>query len=147
MNRIKIVTVFSIFLKHLYAFCIYNDVCNLHINEEGVMNMADLTKHEEILLIAILNLRDNAYGVHIRRHIKETTGKQWNYGTLYRMLDQLVRKGLLERKEGAPMPEKGGRRKNYYSLAKGGVKALQEAYSLQKTLWGGQTESALENAG
>lgn len=109
--------------------------------------MADLTKHEEILLISILHLKQNAYGVYIRRHIKETTGKQWNYGTLYRMLDQLVKKGLLERKEGEPMPEKGGRRKNYYSLTKDGVEALQSAYSLNKALWGGKTEMALENAG
>ena len=62
--------------------------------------MADLTKHEEILLISILHLEQNAYGVYIRRYIKETTGMQWNYGTLYRMLDQLVKKGFLERKEG-----------------------------------------------
>ena len=108
--------------------------------------MPDLTKHEEILMIAILHLKEHAYGVHIRRYIKETTGKQWNYGTLYRMLDQLVRKGMLVRKEGAPLPEKGGRRKNTYSLAKEGVRALQESYSLQKSLWGGQTEIALENA-
>ena len=63
------------------------------------------------------------------------------------MLDQLVRKGFLERKEGEPMPEKGGRRKNYYSLSKEGVAALQEAYALQRTLWDGKTKMALENAG
>ena len=109
--------------------------------------MADLTKHEEILLLSILHLKQNAYGVYISRHIKEITGKQWNYGTLYRMLDQLVRKGLLERKEGEPMPEKGGRRKNYYTLTEAGVKALQDAYALQNVLWGGKTGMALENAG
>lgn len=108
--------------------------------------MADLTKHEEILLISILHLEQNAYGVYIRRYIKETTGKQWNYGTLYRMLEQLVRKGFLERKEGEPMPEKGGRRKNYYTLSKAGVEALNDAYALQKTLWDGKTEMALVNA-
>ena len=106
--------------------------------------MAELTKNEEILMIAILHLKENAYGVHIRRQIKETTGKQWNYGTLYRMLDQLVKKNLLERKEGDPMPERGGRRKNYYSLAPFGVKALRDAYALQKTLWNGNTQMALE---
>ena len=83
--------------------------------------MIDLTKYEELLLISILHLKENAYGVFIRRKIKKTTGKQWNYGTLYRMLDQLVRKGLLERKEGESMPEKGGRRKKYYKITKFGV--------------------------
>jgi len=109
--------------------------------------MADLTKHEEILLISTLHLKENAYGVYIRRHIKETTGKQLNYGTLYRMLDQLVKKGFLERKEGESMPERGGRRKNYYTLTKYGVEALQDALALQKTLWSRNTKIALENAG
>ena len=45
------------------------------------------------------------------------------------------------------MPEKGGRRKNYYTLTRAGVKALREAYALQKSLWGGKTGLALENAG
>ena len=119
----------------------------MHKNNEGIFAMAELTKHEEILLISILHLKENAYGVFIRRHIKDTSGKQWNYGTLYRMLDQLVKKGLLERKEGEPMPEKGGRRKNYYSLTKEGIRALQVALALQKVLWGKHTMIALENAG
>ena len=109
--------------------------------------MSFLTKHEEILLISILHLQENAYGVYIRRKIIETTGNQWNYGTLYRMLDQLVRKNFLERKEGEPMSEKGGRRKKYYMLTRHGIKALQESYTFQKSLWGEHTKIALENAG
>lgn len=109
--------------------------------------MPHLTKNEEILLLTIFHLKEEAYGVFIRRHIKDTIGEQWNYGTLYRMLDQLVKKGLLDRNEGAPMPEKGGRRKNYYTLTRTGVKALQQAYALHKSLWGGETGLALENAG
>lgn len=109
--------------------------------------MPRLTRNEEILLLAIFHLQGEAYGVFIRRKIKDTVGEQWNYGTLYRMLDQLVKKGLLDRNEGAPMPEKGGRRKNYYTLTRAGLKALQEAYTLQKSLWGGTTGIALEKAG
>jgi len=109
--------------------------------------MVDLTKYEEILMISILHLEDNGYGVNIRRHIKETTGKQLNYGTMYRMLDQLVKKSFLERKEGDPMPERGGRRKNYYRLTKYGVEALQAACTLQMTLWNRNTKIALENSG
>ncbi len=109
--------------------------------------MSDLTKHEEILLVSILHLKENAYGVYIRRKIKQNSGKQWNYGTLYRKLDQLVIKGLLERREGEPMPEKGGRRKKYYKLTREGVNALEEAYTLQKSLWSETTIIALVNAG
>ncbi|MCK5146912.1 helix-turn-helix transcriptional regulator [bacterium] len=106
--------------------------------------MIELTKYEEILLISILHLKENAYGVHINKRILETTGKQWNYGTLYRMLDQLVRKDLVERKEGEPMKEKGGRRKTYYSITDTGYQALQESWALQKTLWNQHTQIALE---
>ena len=109
--------------------------------------MPELTKNEEILLLTILHLKEDAYGVYIRRHIKQSTGKQYNYGTLYRMLDQLVKKDLLERKEGEPMPEKGGRRKNYYSLSKNGALALKEAYALQKRLWDTKTGNALKRLG
>ncbi len=108
--------------------------------------MADFTKLEEITLVSILNLKENAYGVFIRSRISEVTGKQLNYGTLYRILDQLVRKGLLERREGEPLPEKGGRRKKYYRLTKSGLQTLQDAYSMQSLLWGDTTKSALKEA-
>ncbi|MFC1724180.1 PadR family transcriptional regulator [candidate division KSB1 bacterium] len=109
--------------------------------------MADLTKLEEILLLAILHLKENAYGVYIKRKINDMSGKNWNYGTLYRMLDQLVRKGLLDRKEGEIMPEKGGRRKIYYMLNRNGEEALKEAYEFQKTIWDESTESIMKNTG
>ena len=109
--------------------------------------MPDLTKHEEILLLAVLHLKENAYGVFIKRKIYEMSGKNWNYGTLYRMLEQLVRKGFLDRKEGEIMPEKGGRRKIYYRLNRNGDNALKEAYNLQKTIWDENTETILKNAG
>ena len=109
--------------------------------------MAELTKNEEIILLAVLHLKENAYGVYISRRIKEMTGKQYNYGTLYRMLDQIVRKGLLDRKEGEPIPEKGGRRKNYYSLTKYGAQVLQEVFDLQKSLWDSKTGNALKQLG
>ncbi|MFC1554704.1 PadR family transcriptional regulator [candidate division KSB1 bacterium] len=107
--------------------------------------MTDLTKLEETILISVLHLKENAYGVFIRRNIHELTGKELNYGTLYRLLDQLARKNLLERKEGKPIPEKGGRRKKYYTLSRKGIKALQSAQQFQKALWGESTKIALEN--
>ena len=99
--------------------------------------MNTLTKNEEIILLSILRLEDNAYGVSIKNQIKDRTGDDWNYGLLYATLDQLVKKGLLIKKEGKPMPERGGRRKIYYTISKGGHRALAEAYKLQVALWDG----------
>ena len=106
--------------------------------------MLNLTKKEEILLLSIYNLKE-AYGVNVRQHIHETTGVKWNYGTIYRMLDQLMKKGLLEQHKGEPLAKRGGRRKNYYSLSRSGVKTLQSAHELQKSLWGGISEIVIDN--
>jgi DNA-binding PadR family transcriptional regulator len=99
--------------------------------------MIDLTKKEEILLLSIWRSNENAYGVLIQRKIKKLTGKEWNYGTLYAMLDQLVKKGMLEKIEGEPIPERGGRRKYYYKISQDGIDALQESFELHKALWKG----------
>ena len=99
--------------------------------------MSLLTRNEEIILLAILRLKDNAYGVSIKEQIKKFTGDDWNYGLLYCTFDQLVKKGLLIKKEGNPMPERGGRRKIYYTISASGRRALEEAYKLEQVLWEG----------
>jgi len=99
--------------------------------------MANLTRNEEIVLVGILRLRTNAYGVSIKSQIQELTGEDWNYGLLYCTLDQLVRKGCLIKKEGQPLPERGGRRKIFYSISASGRRALADAYELKETLWEG----------
>jgi PadR family transcriptional regulator PadR len=107
--------------------------------------MNNLTKNEEIILLSILRLGDNAYGVSIKNQIQELTGDEWNYGLLYATLDQLVKKGLLLKKEGKPMPERGGRRKIYYTISKGGYRALEEAHELNVALWDGVTAFTQKN--
>jgi len=106
--------------------------------------MSHLTRNEETILLAILRMRTDAYGVRIKRQVLDLTGNDWNYGLLYSTLDQLVKKGLLFKKEGKPMPERGGRRKIYYSLSPSGRTALEEAYSLKEALWGGITPLKLK---
>ncbi len=99
--------------------------------------MNNLTKNEEIVLLSILRLEENAYGVSIKNQIQLLTGDDWNYGLLYATLDQLVKKGLLLKKDGKPMPERGGRRKIYYTISKAGRRTLAEAYQLNAALWDG----------
>ncbi|MCK5148396.1 helix-turn-helix transcriptional regulator [bacterium] len=96
-----------------------------------------LTRNEEVLLLTIWRLGDSAYGVTIKTQIKETTGKDWNYGTLYFTLDQLVKKGMLNKEEGQPLAERGGRRKIYYHLSDVAVTALKLVLAEQQALWDG----------
>ncbi len=102
--------------------------------------MYELTKHEELILLAILKLRENAYIITLRGHIKEISGKSINYGSLCNTLSALIRKGYIKSKESAPLPRKGGRRKVLYSLTAEGKKALKQAYDIQQRAWEGLIE-------
>ena len=106
--------------------------------------MSQLSKAEEMMLLAIYRLGDNAYGVTVRLQILDTTGKDYTYGTLYGILDQMVRKGYVTRREGEPTAERGGRRKTYYDLAPEGVAALKESLEWHRSVWDGISEIHLD---
>jgi len=97
--------------------------------------MPELTIPEEILLTSILRLKDDAYGVSIRKKIEEVTGRDIAYGTLYNILAQLVRKGYVKKSRGMPTSERGGRSKMYYTLTLPGIKALESARNLHQMIW------------
>lgn len=97
--------------------------------------MKELSKAEEIVLLAIWRLSENAYGVTIRKQIKADAGKDYTYGTLYGLLRQLAFKGLVQKRLGEPTPEKGGRRKTYFDLTQGGKQALKNAVQFHRRVW------------
>lgn len=105
------------------------------------MNDLDLLgRWEEVYLLSIWELKDNAYGVTIKKLVSKKTGKVLSYGGLYFTLAQLVKKGLIIKREGEPASKRGGRRKYYYTLTKKGKKALQVTYEYQRSLWKNVTE-------
>jgi len=97
--------------------------------------MKDLTIYESIFLLAILRLKEEAYGVTIKAEVSKIKGRKISYGTIYSYLDQLSRKDFVIKKIGDPTSERGGRRKIYYTLSVRGIKALKEAHKLQKSIW------------
>jgi DNA-binding PadR family transcriptional regulator len=106
--------------------------------------MTILTINEQILLLAIWQLGDNAYGVTIREKMTEMTRKKIVYGTLYNSLDKLVKKGYTTTSRGEPSPERGGRSKIFYALTPAGKAALQRTRELQASLWQGVPEFVME---
>lgn len=102
--------------------------------------MKYLTVNEEILLIAILKLKDNAYPVSIRTEYNKMTQKSIVYGALYNSLEYLHKKGLVYSKKGEPSPEKGGKRKVYFSLTEDGMMALQQTKKFHQSIWNGVEE-------
>ena len=108
--------------------------------------MKELSKAEEMVMLAIWRIGGNAYGVSIRRQIKEDTGKDYTYGTLYGLLRQLVFKWFVQKRLGEPSPEKGGRRKTYFDLTREGKQALKESISLHRRLWRDLDEWSFDQA-
>jgi len=106
--------------------------------------MYELTKNEELILLSIWRLKENAYGVTIREHLKKITGKILNYGSLYNTLYLLSRRGLVESRESEPLSKQGGRRKVLYSLTREGKKALSNAQRIHKSAWGDVPDYAFE---
>ena len=97
--------------------------------------MKKLTKHEELILLSICKLKKDAYGVPIRKHIMDITGKSINYGSLCNTLYALVKKGLIESCMSEPLAQKGGRRKVIYSLTSEGQTALKDAFEVYQQAW------------
>lgn len=94
-----------------------------------------LTKLEELVLIAVLKLKDRAYGITIYEYVVQKTGNKVAVSSVYFPLERLVRKGYLESFKGDPTPKRGGMRKNYYALTREGVNVLQANRELNRTIW------------
>jgi DNA-binding PadR family transcriptional regulator len=122
-----------------YVKQVYIYVRNTRKNNQG-KQMKEMTVSEGIVLTAIWRLKEHAYGISVRKKVVEVTGREIAYGTLYNILDQLVRKGYVSKRLGQPVAKRGGRSKIYYRLTKAGVQALQDAHKLQKKIWEGLPE-------
>ncbi len=108
--------------------------------------MKDLTLTEEIVLLAVWKLKEDAYGVAIRKELSETTQRIFPYGTLYSALDKLTRKKLIAKSSSDPIPQRGGRRRYYYSITPEGISALKKALELKKLIWDRKTILALNKS-
>ncbi len=99
--------------------------------------MQILTKLEELILLSVWKLRENAYGTTIYKHIAEATGKKISLGGVYFPLDRLVKKGYLDTYVGDPTPERRGLSKRYYALTENGLEALREIKKVNEIMWEG----------
>jgi DNA-binding PadR family transcriptional regulator len=99
-----------------------------------------LTKLEEMVLIAVLRLKDKAYGISVYKHIVDLTGKEVSVSTVYFPLERLAQKGYLQTSMGEPTSKRGGMSKRYYRLTKAGIEILQENRSLHEIAWKGVSD-------
>lgn len=94
-----------------------------------------LSRIEEIILLAIWRLGDDAYGMTIREEVIKATGKKWLLGAIYGPLGRLHKNGYVMSIKGEPSPERGGRAKVFYCLTKQGKDALVEIYKVNSIIW------------
>jgi len=98
---------------------------------------APLGEFEQVVLLAILRLDENAYGVTIRAEITACTDREPAPGALYTTLDRLQEKGLVTSRLGDPTPQRGGRAKRFFTVTAAGVQAVTQAQrSYQRLLKG-----------
>ena len=95
--------------------------------EAHMATAPNLGEFEQIVLLTILRLKDDAYGVSIRAEISSRTGRDVAPGALYTTLERLESKGLLRSRVGEPTPERGGRAKRFYTVSGVGIKAIARA--------------------
>jgi PadR family transcriptional regulator PadR len=88
--------------------------------------MAILAVKEEIILSALLMLEGSSHGAPLRKKVIELSKKEIVYGTLYNLLEVLIRKRYITSHKSDPMPVQGGRSKTIYSITRKGKQALEE---------------------
>jgi DNA-binding PadR family transcriptional regulator len=99
------------------------------------MKGTHLGEFQEIVLLTILVLDDDAYGVTIRQEINQRVKRDISRGALHTALSRLEEKGFISSKQGEASPERGGLPRRYYTVTNKGVAALQEARELRDQLW------------
>jgi PadR family transcriptional regulator PadR len=99
-----------------------------------------LGEFEQMMLLAVLHLKDQAYGRAIREELEARVGRKVTHGASYTTLDRMVSKGLLESNLEKPEPGRGGHAKRYFRVTAQGIQALRESRAAFQTLWSGLEE-------
>ena len=94
-----------------------------------------LTDFELMILLAILRVGDDAYGVQIAREIEATCGRRVLLGAAYTALDRLEGNGLVSSRTGKPTSERGGRAKRFFRLTSRGMAAARNTQRALIALW------------
>ena len=97
----------------------------------------NLGEFEQLILLAILRLGDDAYGVTIRAELADRAGRSIAPGAMYTALERMEAKGLIRSRMGDPTPQRGGRAKRYVTVTAAGRQALSRAVQAYERLLDG----------
>ena len=99
------------------------------------MKGTNLGEFQEIVLLSILILDEQAYGLNIQREISNRLKRSLSRGALHAALSRLSEKGFIESHMGGATTERGGRRKRFYTLTNSGKESLRQAKELREEMW------------
>jgi PadR family transcriptional regulator, regulatory protein PadR len=99
------------------------------------MSRAWLGEFELMVLLAVIRLAEDAYGVTISREIEQCSGREVALGSVYAALERLEEKGLLQSRLGEPTTERGGRAKRFFRVTTQGLREAREAQRTFTALW------------
>jgi PadR family transcriptional regulator len=93
-----------------------------------------LGEFESLVLLAVLRLGDDAYGMRIHEELESRARRRPSYGALYTTLERLEQKGYVSSWIGEPTPERGGRAKKYFKVDNMGKAALRQSYGATRRM-------------
>jgi len=96
-----------------------------------------LGEFELMILLTLIRLGDNAYGVPISKELFDKTGREVALGSVYAALERLERKGFVSSTFGDPTPERGGRAKRYFRTTPSGLREVEMTRTALTNLWQG----------
>jgi DNA-binding PadR family transcriptional regulator len=94
-----------------------------------------LGEFELMILLAVIHLGEEAYGVSISRELEIHRGRDVSVGSVYAALERLEAKGLVSSSLGDPTPERGGKAKRYFRITKAGLRQVHETRRVLSRLW------------
>ena len=115
-----------------------DSTCHLFYYSELMTSSRDfLGEFEQIVLLALLRLGDDAYGVPVRQEIEKRTNRSIDVGALYSTLDRLEEKGFIRSRFSDSRPERGGRSRRYFKMQAAGLRALERTRVALASMWEG----------
>lgn len=103
----------------------------------GPLKRQSIGEFEQLVLLSILRLRPEAYGIPILDEIQKRTGRSVRRAAVYVALHRLEEKGLVRSRLGDPRPERGGRARKYYEVEAAGKVLLRESRAALLVMWKG----------
>jgi PadR family transcriptional regulator PadR len=94
-----------------------------------------LGEFELMILLAVIHLGDEAYGVPISRELERHRGRGVSVGSVYAALERMEAKALVASTLGDPTPERGGKAKRYFTVTRAGLRQVHETRRILSKLW------------